>query len=1690
MKPRAAHDKLRGGITALRSLVTASARQRLGMLALTATMVAGLLIGVSVRALADAGTYVSARRQIRVGIITTRALNMPNNEGPENPDPHVFYILDARTDLKPSGIEFINPLAPPTLTGEIYERWRRRSRGGDPAFTPGNPISDLFRVGARVTKNMGAYWEVNIDALEASDLQQYDLLYLHTHKPDVALPADTREKLRTYIDGGGTLWVEQCGGFTFNRYAPFFFDIQFRSGGPAGGAGRPGAVIGAPNHPMLTSPYVLSPEEVQTLGDKNVGGWYIYNPYDPADPGYYDPTAGKNALNPPGRETLTPVVWNTRGFAAGPGGTANPDWRPYVLAGVVGSGKLIITAQDTGCAINDYVGGVQVGSGGNCGAISGQNLLAAKPQDLKFAYNLANWAVSHRTAYADMRRTGSANGSVGAQPDEKWSAPGSGSARVGGAAFHKGCIYAVGGDLVLRCFDANPGQDLDGDGNPDEGLVDFAAGAPYDAIWALDLNQFHAGGALTGASTPTIVEFFDTNPPSAGGLLTLPNRELVVVTLSNGGVVAARALPQTLRTVNGAQTYAAYAEFTNVDWAVAPAQTGAQDFALSPGDPIPAPAFSEGVIFVALNTSAGGRVLAIDPFTGGSPFHLGSPAGIGEGLIPDVPGTEALRGSPTVGYVRDTLTGATDKMIYVNVSPRTGQPASVRAIPFGVKGEPLTLVSAPDRLFRSRARSPWYIYLGAGTNPFLRPRVTCVYRNPSDGTYGSRELEYTLTDPPAANQWHEKFDMGEARVKIGATIELTNVERPDGVRVGLRTVTPTDPNVTIVADYVYDWAPPVGSTFPKVNARSVFVAPDPTDTNNRIVGTVALARNDMAYFAGNASNDTATYPGRSVLIAAHEQSANRSLVRWTYSLYDAFEMRVNGAPITVPARLRRANGDFLIKMRYVGTPAIHDETVYAVASGTTVGGQSVSALLAFRAEQDFILRLNTRIETGARVRVRQPNLFVDRNAQPDAWIELAAGQYTVDYDSGLIRVTAMAPPGAIAAAYASASVPFVVQVGNGPEQATFPTRADLDGLRRGGPDGFDNLLWFSVLPAAAASGPSVQGDSVWVGLADGSVASVDADPAARNPEFQATGSEVDIRWVSAPLAVRGDPNPARPVLAPPTAVNGVLAIATGSGVFAREDTVTLIADASRLLEVNSAGDAVWWCDGTRTFDIVNGALTDYTDPNNPIVGTGLPAGQRVPFRRPSVARRMGGNDILVVDTGNNRVVAIDRGGYTKWEVNRIQDDYKRLLRPGDPLSLNEPTDCTFWTEYQPNLNISGGPYNYQGPGYVVHYLIADSGNFRIVELIDVYQASGERVMVRQLNFVSSTLAKQGKQYRYRSVQRLVMRNDDLPAAPGHWRENPYDPSAPPLELRYLTMATVSNARMTDPSMPLGANLGNGEALETGGGSIALLKETGDPLAVVTNLRIPVLDGAALTTRIQPIANPTWFSSFQEAEGGQVVVKFLLADANGVYQARLGFIDHSGGSPPYVEPILDVEWLLTAEDYAAMTGKRLQATGVTRLSASAENPLFPALRQFVIANRFSGEDNPGVFGSTVNVISSGEFRGEVFTIKPSTFNYGAGHGYIGDYSVIASPLGGFLWPNDGGHYIVNGVARQMPQASIIRRTPTESVPRPPYAVLHRPGDTDAGFAGDPPGTIRRMIGDRSRGTSTSVLEQPSFADRPW
>src|SRR5207247_2564223 len=163
-------------------------------------------------------------------------------------------------------------------------------------------------------------------------------LYLSGHKQGVSFSAEVLEKLRRYVDGGGTLWTENCGRLTFG--APYIGDIQFNSGANAASQ----AVIATPNHPLLTYPFLITPQEVQAMGDKAIGDYFIYD--------------AQNAGNQvPGHEFLAPIVWNTRGLPPISAVKPDPGWRALILAGQIGAGRFIVSSQASGWPINDYVGG-------------------------------------------------------------------------------------------------------------------------------------------------------------------------------------------------------------------------------------------------------------------------------------------------------------------------------------------------------------------------------------------------------------------------------------------------------------------------------------------------------------------------------------------------------------------------------------------------------------------------------------------------------------------------------------------------------------------------------------------------------------------------------------------------------------------------------------------------------------------------------------------------------------------------------------------------------------------------------------------------------------------------------------------------------------------------------------------------------------------------------------------------------------------------------------------------------------------------------------------------------------------------------------------------------------------------------------------------------------------------------------
>src|ERR1700709_2513333 len=87
----------------------------------TAIIAIAALISGTGHSYADVTNYISTRRQIKVCVLVSNASVVGNAK--ENGTPHLFYILDKRTDLKPAGWSFVNPLAPSSITQAMIKEW-------------------------------------------------------------------------------------------------------------------------------------------------------------------------------------------------------------------------------------------------------------------------------------------------------------------------------------------------------------------------------------------------------------------------------------------------------------------------------------------------------------------------------------------------------------------------------------------------------------------------------------------------------------------------------------------------------------------------------------------------------------------------------------------------------------------------------------------------------------------------------------------------------------------------------------------------------------------------------------------------------------------------------------------------------------------------------------------------------------------------------------------------------------------------------------------------------------------------------------------------------------------------------------------------------------------------------------------------------------------------------------------------------------------------------------------------------------------------------------------------------------------------------------------------------------------------------------------------------------------------------
>ncbi len=421
------------------------------LLPLTALTAAAVCLPAAGRAATY--SYGSSARTVNAGVLFLGHAQ----DGVPDPAPYLFYTLNLRPDIKPFGWNIVNPLAPRNVTQSITTRWP-----GTPNSTPPG-----YAAGQNVTPGMAAYWEVPLSDTSADQLGRFDVLFLPLRSSQNVTPADN-EKLRRFVDNGGTLFVEYYG--TGNSPSPpnnFFAALN--AGAVPGVLDLPAVGSLYLRTPLLSEPYAFDRTDFSTLG---VG-----------------PNLIPNSLS--FSFSSSSAYWGQALTGPGPKSMA-------IYAGQDGAGVLVASGLGIGPKLSNPTDPATVS------AYYSQNQPAtadnAPTPELKFLANVITYADSHPNENKTPRQNGSAADLASFAP--AWTAPLTAGSNPppapGGAAIWGKYVFVTDAYGVLRAFDAVPGEDLTGSGKADDGKADLSLGSSFDEIW-------EATGPY--ASAPTVFSY-------------------------------------------------------------------------------------------------------------------------------------------------------------------------------------------------------------------------------------------------------------------------------------------------------------------------------------------------------------------------------------------------------------------------------------------------------------------------------------------------------------------------------------------------------------------------------------------------------------------------------------------------------------------------------------------------------------------------------------------------------------------------------------------------------------------------------------------------------------------------------------------------------------------------------------------------------------------------------------------------------------------------------------------------------------------------------------------------------------------------------------------------------------------------------------------------------------------------------
>jgi hypothetical protein len=1477
-------------------------------------------------------------------------------------DVYTFYAMDRRTDLKPLGLSFRNPFAP-----------------------------------AGTTRNQAAYWLVDVSRLNDNQLARYKILLI-SRTSWARMTAEIREKLRRFVDGGGTLWVDMpqqgaSGTLFFPEVAPV--------------ANTAAINIVNLNHPLLRGYYTLTPAEMASMGLRGRG---------------FGGGALNISANRPVLQIVTAVDANT----------------PVIAAATYGSGRIIVSAAGIAAAISAPLVSTRPGREGQAFELG---MDSVPDLELKFAYNLVRWAGAGSSDAFNARRANAVADQYGAPLGIRWRDEGTQYGLQNGTpVVYGGLVFVVSGTWLI-CYDAVPSRDLDGDGRADDGIPDYERGESFDKVWEVNLGRQSSPPVVV--ETPRglqVIVLVDTQVPQVRGYWALPRNSQGRIpevgqqvwsvnspapaastpTTADGQIPAPIVIDNTLLLVPSLHQ--------------AGTQQSAGFYAVLLSDP-PQVVLSSGNI---------SPPAWFQPRTGNAGNWL-LPAAAG--YVPNY----AQGGNDIVVYFGTTRdVGGTG----------TNQQEGIQAFWIGAKGEVLTPAINSAGVYqgylRSRitGRARYYANPNGRADPAnpLHPRVFRI-----NNTTGAIDDITSLCEfNPLAEQGRIVYrdpDIAEYTFIVDYYIDWAYATNFNLMFRTFASLPPFSDSNAVPPQRLR------GFTLAPNGILYITTGTVETDANAASGSVIALQEQSPPTQQQTRGGSKVlwrwqSHGGYSQIVPGPERTDPVIVPPSTiYREPNEYFMRFVGQFLRfshdyVPRPNEEPQRQWM-NFTFRGAPIYYDGAVYAFAEGQArVGpfGFPYTVIVALDAEpEQFVIDLGAPIAAAGDIRISQrdygrsgPNPITNIVSSLTYSPNSPNPDIKVDYATGQIRITGFAQADGGGQIRLLENVLSLTQPVNINIGGTFNALVDPDQIA----GNWNNLRWYAVfLLQQLQANPVAVGDVIYMpslvrspidqNNTSGGILGVATDPYRLQPDLAqrkgqaGTIPRVDpanplkyqsiIRWPFIDDLITDleeDPDPVAFLrelfrrfaegfqmgagLSPIAVGEGLLVISSGQGLHAYSRQSTIIADESRLLEVDTAGRVVWSTENTQ--------LDFYT-------GSIVSSKARYPITPNARVYRYGENELLIVEPERNRVAIMDRAGAEIRTITRFIPDRVPLrdadgnmtqivdLRDeawaaannlpgsnyigGAPETLRNPTDVTVWTEFVP---ASRNPYTNRLPlEYWIHYTITDAGNARVVDIVDRYQVDprtftvGRPVEHPQLGAMLGVLywmtpsQRLERNYRYVSAQRFeywdgrqtrigfatLVQNIATSAFEATGMGNPLDPRTP--EAGMITLQLIVNGR--------------------------------DQTIYIRRMRLP--DGGIVPI-LAPVAIDT---AKRSARGGDEAGLYLLVTTStGIYELQVPLTGTVGDTLP-------VTWMLTNEAYTNAVRRRLNGNDLAR--DSNNNLLRPILfkpRQarylpngnVLIVNGYNGT----TLVETPRGVRERDFPGEVFELNGAHYTRDEG---FGNDSIVWSTL---------------------------------------------------------------------------------------